>query len=282
MVLDVSGFSMKLHVSSLLVGLLFFWAGCAHADDAVAMPVAYGALQALPTGAATDELAYGPAPLQTLLRFDPIERVQADLVFIHGGCWSADYDRAHTLPMAAALRDAGYRVWLPEYRRVGDVGGGWPGTWDDIRRALHAVRVATEAEYPLLAVGHSAGGHLALLAATDAELNIDGAVGLAPITDLAAYAAAEGSCPAMTERLMGGSAEAMPALYAAVSPARLSLLVPTAVVWGDADPIVPVAQIEALAASKRYTVPGAGHFDLVHPGTVALAVVLDALRAVTP
>ena len=95
------------------------------------------------------------------------------VIVIHGGFWRAEYDRAHTGHLAAALAAEGYTVAQLEYRRTGDPGGGWPGTFDDIVAGISQIPalVAEAARAsgrpgpparPLLLVGHSAGGHLAL------------------------------------------------------------------------------------------------------------------------
>lgn len=60
------------------------------------------------------------------------------IVFLHGGFWRAAYDRSHAGPLAEALAAAGFAVCVPEYRRVGQDGGGWPGTFDDVRAAAPA------------------------------------------------------------------------------------------------------------------------------------------------
>src|SRR3974390_1022194 len=58
------------------------------------------------------------------------------VLFLHGGFWRAAYDRAHTGPLAAALTAAGFAVCTPEFRRTGQRGGGWPGTFGDIAAAV--------------------------------------------------------------------------------------------------------------------------------------------------
>src|SRR3954453_11313759 len=87
-------------------------------------------------------------------------------IVIHGGCWSADYDLIYMGNMSAALAKQGIATWSIEYRRVGDAGGGWPGTFQDVANAAAYVRELAKL-YPLdvkrvIAVGHSAGGHLGL------------------------------------------------------------------------------------------------------------------------
>ena len=94
------------------------------------------------------------------------------VLFLHGGFWRAAYDRAHTGPLAEALADSGFVVCTPEYRKVGQAGGGWPGTFEDVAAAVEvlprlvagATDGLTDGSRVILA-GHSAGGHLALWAA---------------------------------------------------------------------------------------------------------------------
>src|SRR5215470_10856626 len=97
------------------------------------------------------------------------------IIFLHGGFWRAEYGREHTRPLAEALAQAGFAVCAPEYRRTGQPGGGWPGTFDDVAAAVDRLPalvaeatgglVASDPAQALLA-GHSAGGHLALWAAS--------------------------------------------------------------------------------------------------------------------
>jgi len=96
------------------------------------------------------------------------------VVFLHGGFWRSTHDRAHTGPMGTALAAAGYAVCVPEFRRTGQPGGGWPGTFDDVATAVDRVPALVReaagtgviADGPVLLAGHSAGGHLALWAAS--------------------------------------------------------------------------------------------------------------------
>jgi acetyl esterase/lipase len=120
-------------------------------------------------------LRYGSNPARVAdVRLPQASRAPAPLVlFLHGGFWRAAYDRAHAGPLATALAAAGYAVCVPEFRRTGQAGGGWPGTFDDVAAAVDRlpglVRAAagpgTVAPGPVLLAGHSAGGHLALWAA---------------------------------------------------------------------------------------------------------------------
>jgi acetyl esterase/lipase len=99
------------------------------------------------------------------------------VVLIHGGCFKAAYATVRDLaPMGDALKDSGIATWNVEYRRVGQPGGGWPGTYLDVGRAVDHLR-ALEREHALdlrrvVVVGHSAGGNLAMWAAARARLPV--------------------------------------------------------------------------------------------------------------
>ena len=281
--------------------------------------ISFAEVAATPAPAADHREAYGSDPLQfgeMRLPRGTTGRVPV-VVFFHGGCWRAAYDLTHVAAAAAALASAGYAVWVPEYRRVGDSGGGWPGTFEDVGVAVDHVRELA-VRYPTLdttrvvLAGHSAGGQLALWAAsrragdvavgaprtdggpgsgavpTRAPLHVAGVVSLAGIADMAAYGAGTGSCNSAVTPLLGGTPTEVAERYRAVSPVeRLPIGVPVRIVHGAADPIVPPAQSRELAArSKRagesitvVEIPGAGHFDLVAPQSTAWAAVVDAIRA---
>jgi pimeloyl-ACP methyl ester carboxylesterase len=152
-------------------------------------------------------------------------------------------------------------------------------------------------------MGHSAGGQLALWAASRKQnestgiyrssrppLAVAGVVSLAGITDLAEYGAVTTGCNGSVTPLMGGTAAAVPDRYRAVSPMeRVPIGVPVQLVHGEADPIVPLAQSRKFLAHNRSAggvaelsiVPGAGHFDLVAPQSAAWGTVLHAVHVLT-
>lgn len=211
------------------------------------------------------------------------------VVLIHGGCWLEAYDVSHVRPLATRLASEGLAVWALEYRRVGQDGGGWPGTFLDIADGVDALKTleleSIDTARTVFA-GHSAGGHLALWAAgrdrlrPGQELHRDGpfaprgVIGLAAITDLAAYAEGENSCQQVAPRLMGGSARQQLARYQQASPVMLGASVPTVLLQGDADTVVPPDQAKALTAASVHIIEGAGHFDLIHPDTPAFDLLL--------
>jgi uncharacterized protein (DUF885 family)/dienelactone hydrolase len=277
----------------------------ASTDARVARPVPFSALLRAEVPPADARVAYGPDSLQFGELRVPAGRGPFPVaVVIHGGCWQREYGLNHAAPESEALTRAGIATWTIEYRRIGDPGGGWPGTFTDVARGIdHLVRLARE--HPQLdtsrvvLVGHSAGGQLALWAASggaapqgrDAPapptLPLAGVVSLAGITDLPAYGAQRGSCNDAVHPLMGGTPTEVPARYAAVNPMqRVPPRVPVRLVHGSADPTVPPAQSAAYAERVRAAgglaevtmVEGAGPFDVIAPQAPAWEAVVAAVR----
>src|SRR5258708_5269307 len=156
---------------------------------------------------ADHRVSYGKDPLQFAdLRVPSGKGPFPVVMVIHGGCWLAEYDLAYIGRLSAALTEKGIATWTVEYRRVGNPGGGAPGTFEDIASAAAHLRVLAK-EYPLdlkrvVAVGHSAGGHLALWLASSFPLR--GVVSLAGVTDLR-VAAEQHVCGDAVPRLLGVS-----------------------------------------------------------------------------
>jgi len=147
--------------------LVFAAAGAGGAAAAERQGVSFQEVLALPATPANARIAYGSAPTQFgELWVPPGPGPHPVAVVIHGGCWSAEYGEAHIRPVCAALARAGVAAWCLEYRRVGDEGGGWPGTFEDVARGADHLRAIAPAHgldlQRVVAVGHSAGGHLAL------------------------------------------------------------------------------------------------------------------------
>src|SRR5262245_16691284 len=212
-------------------------------------------------------------------------------IVIHGGCWMSQYGLSYIGHLSAALTDSGLATWSVEYRRIGNEGGGWPGTFEDVSRAADHLRTIAKT-YPLdlnrvIAVGHSAGGHLALWLAARKNLPKDspvyspdplalrGVVSLAGITDLRRAGTA---CDSNVPQLMGGSATDKTAIYDQASPIELLPLgVPSAIVHGSRAQIIPLemAREYADAAKKKgddaklVVIEKAGHFEVVDPKSFA-------------
>jgi acetyl esterase/lipase len=219
--------------------------------------------------AAPTPFSYGGSPEQEGDLWLPSERESPRcVVLIHGGCWRDRYRRDLENNVAADLARRGFAVWNIEYRRLG-TGGGWPESHDDLLLAVEALEGLDEhldPSAPVL-VGHSAGGHLALLAA--AELEVRGVVAQAPVADLR-LAAKLGSCR--------GSAEAM-LEQGAPSPAQRPPSVPHLVIHGEADDEVPVeigrAYARAAPTAEYVELAGCGHYEHLDPGSEAWKLAAD-------
>ena len=303
--------SVPVNVRRTVYGMLALAASMACARTQPSRRViSFSELAAATAPPADHRIAYGTESLQFgELRLPSGSGRVPLVVFIHGGCWRAQYDLAHVASASAALVADGYATWTIEYRRLGDAGGGWPGTFDDVALAVDHVR-SLAAQFPRLdttrvvLMGHSAGGQLALWAASRTAADVSGAlmpvsgeplvvagvVSLAGITDLAAYGATTSGCNGAVTPLMGGTPAAVPERYRAVSPVdRVPLRIPVRLVHGDADPTVPLTQSRDFDARNRaaggtsemYVVAGAGHFDLVAPTADAWATVRRALHSLT-
>ncbi|MFI5611931.1 alpha/beta hydrolase family protein [Amycolatopsis sp. NPDC051903] len=212
---------------------------------------------------------YGPEPSQFAELWPGSGPARGLAVLLHGGWWRARHGLDQLNPLCAVLVGRGWAVANVEYRRVDGDTGGWPATVTDVLEAVRTARSWHARPGPAVAIGHSAGGHLALLAA--AESAVDAAVGLAPITDLPRCAEAglgEGATP-----LFLGAAG--PAAARDASPRfRLPLGRPHLVVHGDRDERVPVEHSRDYVAAARAAgdevdyaeLPGAGHFAVTDPG----------------
>jgi len=186
---------------------------------------------------------------------------------LHGGSWKATYSLVHAGHLCVALRDAGIPTFNVEYRRVGDPGGGWPGSLQDVLLAISHARSISER---LVLVGHSAGGHLGLLAAAHLHVPV---VGVAAISDPSAWAN-----------------DAVPLFFGGGAPPReasplelLPLGVPQVLVHGTRDDVVPFEQSTRYVETSRgeaelVPLDGAGHMEPIDPESPESAVVLGAVE----
>jgi acetyl esterase/lipase len=229
-------------------------------------------------------VSYGPHPEHVIDIRLPARLPAPVVVVIHGGFWRAAFDRTHAGPMASALAEAGYVAVVPEYRRTGQDGGGWPGTFDDMAAALGALAglVAPYDSEPPVLLGHSAGGQLALWAATRPGPAIRRVVSLAGCADLV-MCARLGLDGGATELLLGGSPDQVPERYASADPARLPPpTVPVTLLHGTMDERVPVEVSRSYAGrtgAELRELPGAGHFALIDPLSDVWPRVFDAIRS---
>ncbi|MFT5610220.1 MAG: acetyl esterase/lipase [Arenicella sp.] len=252
--------------------------------------VSYSSVLELPSAQAAAILKYGDDPLQfgelwlpSNQASDPGSSKQPLLVLIHGGCWLSEYNIDHSYALSSALTASGYAVWAIEYRRTGDVGGGWPGSYDDVKAGIEFTQTLDDYSLDLSRVvilGHSAGGHLALLAGSDADLvksaNISGVIGLAAITNIEEYAKGSNDCQAAVPAFMGGLASDKQQEYIAANPAEQKLHPKTFLLHGSEDQIVPLDQATQ-SGIKLQVIQSAGHFDMIHPATPSFQALLEHL-----
>jgi dipeptidyl aminopeptidase/acylaminoacyl peptidase len=213
--------------------------------------------------------AYGQLPDQyATLRGDG-----PTIVVLHGGFWRAKYKAGIMDPLCDALAALGFAAWNVEYRRVG-TGGGYPETLEDVASACRA------APDPVLALGHSAGGHLALWAA--AEGLVPAALSLGGVSCLAGAARAGVGNGAVLD-LMGGGPDELPEAYAHADPVqRLPFPAEVTLVHGTDDDDVPVEQSRTFADASGCTfveLPATGHMELIEPGSLAWQRIAATLPA---
>jgi acetyl esterase/lipase len=231
-------------------------------------------------------VAYGIDPVQAYdVRLPMASLTGTTVVVVHGGFWKPEWDRVHAAPQAQAFADAGHHVAVVEYRRTGMPGGGWPGTFADVSAAVDAVVADPALPDRIVLVGHSAGGHLVALAATQPEARaLAGVVALAGCVDLALTRDLRLGDDAAV-RFMG---DADDAAWRAADPAAHPALVPVVLVHGDADDTVPyevsVSYVKRQAPDTQpelIRLPGVGHMEVIDPAEPAFAVVLDAVARLT-
>ena len=271
-------------------------------------PLTFDEVNALPAPAADFRIAYGSDSSQFgELRIPKGKGPFPIIEIVHGGCWLSQYELGYTRAMAAAFVNEGYAVWSIEYRRVGNPGGGWPGTFLDVASATDKLRELAR-HHPLdttrlVVVGHSAGGQLAVWLATRPKIakgsllavpepmHIGGVVSLEGVTDMRAFGEGRTSCNAAVARLLGGTPTEYPERYAQLSPIELLPIgVPIRLLNGFFDRIVSHEQAATFAAKARAAgddiaftlLEREGHFDVMSPQAPAWAQVLGAVRGAMP
>lgn len=242
-----------------------------------------------------ERIAYGNDPLQfgeLRIPAGSNEGSHPLAIVIHGGFWRAKYDLSYIVPVCEALTDAGIATWNIEYRRIGNPGGGFPGTLDDVRLATAQVwTIAADHNLDLnriIAIGHSAGGHLAVWTAADSK-RLSGVISLAGVLDLRRAWELKLSNTVVAE-FLGGSPDEVPERYSSASPIeQLPLGISQVLIHGTADASVPleIGERYARAAKLRgedaqlVVLEGAGHFEVVDPKAKEFATVMSAARRLT-
>jgi acetyl esterase/lipase len=239
--------------------------------------------------------AYGSDPSQFGELYRPAGPAHAGtVVVIHGGFWRSAYDLSLGAPLAADLASRGYTAWNLEYRRVGN-GGGWPNTPADIAAGIDLLATLDVDTTKVVAIGHSAGGHLATWAAGRAGLP-DGAPGSTPRVAVTAVLAQAGVLDLATAAGTGVGGTAVPDFLGAALPPQsyavadpmqqVPLAAPVLCVHSRADRIVPFAQSTAYVAAATKAGGAAtlhettgDHDTLIDPTTADWRTVVDALPA---
>lgn len=237
-------------------------------------------------------IGYGDDPEQIIdVRSATSEPDAPVVILLHGGFWRAKYDRVHTRPMADDLAGRGYVVCTPEYRRLGQPGGGYPGTFDDVAAAVDAIMGDLPAAGGVVLLGHSAGGHLALWSALrhrlpvtspwHASLKIQGVVPLAGISDLGWGIDAGiggGACSDLLDGRLTLLPETDPIRLLPYDRGRLVL------VHGTEDVQVPIEISRRFAERERSAtlveLEGLDHFELIDPLSPGWPSVVEAIRSI--
>jgi acetyl esterase/lipase len=234
-------------------------------------------------------LTDAPPPADAQLRYGSDEYQLGDLrlpkgsgpfpaaMFVHGGFWRARYDLRHAGFICAALTKAGFITWNLEYRRVGNPGGGWPGSFEDVTAGYQFLRQLA-GKYPvdtkrIIVLGHSAGGQLALALAAHHN-SMRAAVALAGVVNLRRAWELHLSNDAVAE-FLGGPPERVAEHYHEASPAELDIRCRQLLIHGSEDEIVPVQMSRDYVQEKQQKresvtlleIPTAGHFEIVDPAS---------------
>jgi acetyl esterase/lipase len=243
----------------------------------------------------TERFEYGDGPMQYAVLHPASGEPLGTVVLIHGGFWRGTPDLFDgPTPLAEALVARGWHVWQPEYRQLPS-GGGWPQTVDDVAAGIERLgEVAADRDLalgPVITVGHSAGGHLAVwaLSRPGAVLPLAGAVSLAGVLNLR-LGDEEGIGGGAVPDFLGGHAAEHPDRYAAADPiARIDPALPVRIVHGDEDDVVPMNQSDTYVAAARsagqdvaLAVVEGDHMvvlDPAHPAFAALSTALEEIRS---
>jgi len=257
-----------------------------------------------------ERFTYGPAPTGFAeLRLPSGIGPHPVVILIHGGFWRARHGLDLMNRLGDDLAARGIATWNIEYRRVGEPGGGYPGTLIDVATAAETLRaVAVDHALDLgrvVTLGHSAGGHLALWLAARQRLPVGalgtgaaaaltgpdalplvGAISQAGVADLTAGWRQKLGNGAVSD-FIGGGADEFPERYAVADPAlSLPLGVPQVLVHGLRDDIVPpgISELYLAAATQAgddarlRAIPAADHMAVIDPTTPAWAVIVEEVR----
>ena len=248
-----------------------------------------------------ETISYGSDPLQVADLWRPAgDGPWPTVLMIHGGCWQTDIaDRTLMAWIADDLRQRGIAVWNIEYRGVDRPGGGYPGTYNDVNAAAkalrdNAARLKLDID-PLIAIGHSAGGHLALWLGGEQNLPEDSPLrvtdpvkpdfiisqGGLPDLKLAATPPGSGCGTEVVDQISGDGH------YSDTSVPEIAPLgVRQVLINGLSDHIIPPDYARQYEADMRARgddvrvrfIPDSGHVELIAPETAAWAAAVDEIE----
>jgi acetyl esterase/lipase len=221
-------------------------------------------------------VAYGGESNQfSDLRLASGKRPHGLAICIHGGYWRAKYDLGYMGHLCAALTAKGITTANLEYRRVGNVGGGWPGTFADVRAGFQfLLQNSRQYEFDLrrvVVIGHSAGSQLGLCLAAR-ETGLTAVISLAGVVDLQRAYSLHLSNDAVVE-FLGGTPAEVADHYREADPMKLAIGARQWMVHGAEDDVVPPAFSREYVGAKQKAkenarlveIAGAGHFEVVDP-----------------
>lgn len=241
-----------------------------------------------------------------VLRMPTLSGLSPVVITIHGGFWQSKYGLEENTPLDEDLTRRGYATWNIEYRRMGEVGGGWTGTFDDIINAVnHLNQLKERFQLDLsrvIVLGHSAGGHLALWLASQINkdqmngientllIPIRSVISLAGVTDLRQMWKIhedKGMISPVTS-FIGGSPQEVPERYRLASPIELlPLNIEQILIHGELDRHVPVdlsvdyhrRAIELGDKVSLVVLPDVEHFMVIDPSSSAWQSVINSLES---
>ncbi|MEX3914398.1 alpha/beta hydrolase family protein [Bacillus paralicheniformis] len=226
------------------------------------------------------------------------------IVTIHGGFWQSRFNLKENNPIAMDLTNRGYATWNIEYRRVGEEGGGWTGTFNDV---IDAINHLTHLKEPysldlsaVIIIGHSAGGQLALwLASRNVQVKSDQTfnelivpikkvISLAGVTDLKKMWEfhKEKGVRSHVSALIGGAPQEVAERYKMVSPIELlPIKIDQVLVHGMLDRHVPVeiSKDYYLKATEQgcnvslVVLSDVEHFKIIDPTSTAWDSVIESI-----
>lgn len=203
------------------------------------------------------------------------------IMAIHGGGWFHYSKGPYGRRIASAFVSRGFAVVAPGYLLSRRVSPTWPINLEDVQSAVRwtstqGVSLGLDPKR-IVAMGESAGGHLAEMLGTGSTATLDSGVSdrvsavvsFSGPADLASLFRQSPQAGARESRFLGGPPNAVPDAYKAASPVDQvrSGDPPMLLIHGQADPLVPASQsremysalLAAGVPSRLILLPGAAH-----------------------